>query len=132
MRSEGSLPPVIFGRYRRNVVSFNETIFYYIFVVAVTTVVIAFNITFHYLYISVCIIVFKFFAITLIIAVKAFKDPFLFHPKSRITPQNEASVFYVNRPEIIPRRDYFHPAAPVTVANHNQNIIFVHPANNED
>ena len=131
VRSEGNLPPAIFGRYRRNVVSFNETVFYNAISVAVSIVGIAISIFFHSLY-PYYLYIFTYFVITLIIAVKAFQDPFLFRPKTRVTSENECSVFYVNRPEIIPRRENLPPSAPVHVANHNHNIIFVQPANNED
>ena len=130
-RSEGNLPPAIFGRYRRNVVSYNETVFYNIIVVAISMSLIALVIVFHTV-IVVYIQVSMYFVITLVIAVKAFKDPFLFRPKSKIIPHNEGSVFYVRPPDIVPRRDYVYVPPPAPVTGLHRNIIFVRPAKNRE
>ena len=112
-RSGGNLPPVIFGRYRRNVVTYNETVLYNVIVVSVTMFSIAHSIIYQTLH-SVYFVVFMFFVITIMIAVKALKNPFLFRPKSQVIPQNEGSFFYVRAPEIVPRRDFLPSPAPVT------------------
>ena len=125
LRSEGSLPPTIFGRYRRNVVTYNETIVYNTIAVAVSILVTWLSViteTMISVYLSAC----TFFIITLVMTVKAFKDPFLFRPKARVEPEKETTVFYVHAPEVTPRRYDFPPPAPII----KHKIIYVKPANN--
>ena len=125
LRSEGNLPPTIFGRYRRNVVTYNETIVYNTIAVAGSILVTWLSVITETM-ISVYLHAILFFVITLVMTIKAFKNPFLFRPNARVGPEKEGSVFYVRTPEVKPRRDNFPPPAPSSAPRHT--FIYVLPA----
>ena len=125
-RSKGNPPPAIFGRYRRNVVSFNETIFYNTITVFGRFVCLGLLLATETM-INQYVLATMFSVVTFMMMVRAFKDPFLFRPKSKVkvNPKNEGSVFYVQAPQIVPRIDTIPPTAQVSVLNHR--IILVQP-----
>ena len=136
---DGKTPPAIIGRYQRNVLTLNESMFYHavMYLGGLT-----FTITFNFMYASnisihVCVI---FICIPILfhlyILIKSLTRP-IFHQ----TKQEQRLKFYnVREPRILPRRD-FHvvkvikpvskmvmiPVSPVP-----DNIIHVKPINNDD
>lgn len=128
-KSEGDAPPTIFGRFRRNVVSYEETVLYYsIFLFGSFSVFVIFLIDDSYFNGLVIFTLAMFFSLSLAIAINSFRNPFLFRPKTKVSPQNDVSVFYVRVPEVSPRRDFIPPPAPAPAPI--PRIIFVQPANN--
>ena len=128
VRSKGNLPPAILGRYRRNVVTYNETIVFNTITVFVELISVLIMMTLDSV-VVVYLQVLMFFTITMIMTVRAFNDPFLFQPKSKVkvSPENEGPLFYVRTPEMVPRRDFILSPSPRPPVNALNRVIFVRP-----
>ena len=118
---DGKTPPAIFGRFQRNILTFNETMAFHIFMTASMLAATGLNILFHT--IQGCIILFMFPTLfSFYILVKSYMNPTLLTTKER--PQSQ--IFYIREPQIQPRRDHIIEVHPNILP---ASIIYVKPYN---
>lgn len=136
---DGTTPPAIFGRFQRNVLTFEETICYHTLMTVsgfVTPLLNFYVSDLIFAQISFLCTFLTSFLLQLYILVRSVSRPILH--KSDTSSVSKSQLFYVRKPQIVPRRDFritnvychrskinAHPVTPIPT-----NIIHVKPVNN--
>ena len=123
-RSTNNIPPAIFGRYQRNVVTFSDTLIYYTIII-VSSIIwpLIFNQSaFTALMIYMFSIIVVIFVVSIAIPLRTRRNPMIFQSNQK-APKSEP-IFYIHPPQLVPRRDHSVFEDPAEAFNP---IIFVEP-----